>query len=73
MTVFELIQELTMYPPDMAVVTDGYESGYGDVEIVEIIRITNEKVNDHWWDGDYSADANGREAFYISRYKDSLK
>ncbi len=39
MTVAELIQKLQKFPPDMRVLTDGYEGGYDDPQIYETAAV----------------------------------
>ena len=37
MNIAELIEALKAFPPDKMVVVDGYEGGYGEIEIVETV------------------------------------
>ena len=52
MTVNELIQKLQFYPPEMQVVTEGYEEGFDSIKSVsEIILV--EAVKKEWYVGQY--------------------
>ena len=52
MTIAELIAALGQYPPELAVLTPGYEGGYADLtpENLQLRRIQRE-VNQEWYYG----------------------
>ena len=52
-TVKELKEELSKYPDDLIVVTEGYENGYNEIEKIETKSLFKRKFKS-WWDGDYS-------------------
>lgn len=54
MKVSELIEILKTHNPDALVVVSGYESGFNDLNAIEIVRIS--KVEDSaWYDGNYQS------------------
>lgn len=61
MTVRELIDLLQRCDPDLPVIRNGYETGYDDVDRVEILHVTDAPpLGDsqlgpfrEWWDGKY--------------------
>lgn len=52
MTVRELINRLNNEDPDMLVLVDGYESGYDEINSINIENVSGPKKTD-WWDGEY--------------------
>ncbi len=50
MTAQELIKSLSMYPPDMPIVVDGYEGGFDNAVRAETIRIAL-NANSEWYYG----------------------
>ena len=52
MTIRELIEALQKYPPDMLVLTDGYEAGYEHVMPPKAIQVKHEPEN-RYYDGEY--------------------
>lgn len=66
MTVSELIKHLQTFPPDLPVVTEGYEEGYDTVKSVsEIMLVENPKKE--WYLGKYekSEDGTGIKAVFL--------
>ena len=54
MTVKELIQRLSLEDPLMRVVVQGYEGGYDEVELTQLVPIAkNKHKQDKWWDGEF--------------------
>jgi len=53
MTVAELITQLQSLPPDVLVVTEGYEDGYDTIKKVSIIPI-EENPKKEWYVGKYT-------------------
>lgn len=51
MNVQELISKLSKYSNDMIVVGRGYESGFNDVEDIEVETLV--KCDVPWYDGEY--------------------
>jgi hypothetical protein len=57
MKIKELISLLQRHDPEMMVVVDGYESGYDEVERVNIVNIINNpKALEKTWEGEYNED-----------------
>lgn len=54
MNIEQLIKTLNNYPPDMKVVTDGYEGGYNDVEEAEVVNVQI-RPDAQWYDGKYDS------------------
>jgi hypothetical protein len=58
MTVGELIEKLESVPPETLVLTDGYESGFEDISILEEYVVRDNGGDDEneqvWYYGDYS-------------------
>lgn len=52
MTIKELIEALKPFPGDMAVSTDGYETGYEEIYYPKIIKVRHEPEN-LYYDGEY--------------------
>lgn len=52
MTVAELIEKLKKFPPDLLVVTDGYEEGYDSIKSVSEINLI-EAEKKEWYLGKY--------------------
>ena len=50
MTVSQLIEQLKNYPPDLRVVSRGYEGGYNDVDTFENLKIVLDH-NEEWYYG----------------------
>ncbi len=51
MTVRELIQILTTMPPELLVVSEGYENGFDSIKAVRYLKVENNE-NKNWWDGE---------------------
>ncbi len=51
MIVSDLIKELEKLPKDMFVVGRGYESGYNDIDEVDIQTLV--RCDNDWYDGEY--------------------
>ena len=62
-TVSELIEELKAFPPDVRVVTSGYDGGYRDCGSLEIIKIVLD-VNDAWYYGPHDTPWDGKHSYY---------
>jgi hypothetical protein len=55
MNVKELISCLSQVDPYMRVVVNGYEGGYDELDITQIVNIApNLNKEDKWWDGEFS-------------------
>lgn len=67
MTVAELMKQLQTYPPDMLVVTDGYEEGYDTIKRVTKMQIA-ENPQKEWYVGKYieSSDTGAVEAVFLN-------
>lgn len=52
MTVYELINVLKLFPGDMMVLTDGYESGYEEIQYPKVIDVKHEPEKPYY-DGEY--------------------
>lgn len=67
MTTAELIQQLQAYPPDMKVITEGYEEGYDDVVEVKLVKIKKTE-KPKWYVGAYdnSDHSNAMSAIFIN-------
>jgi len=50
MNVGQLIEQLKNYPPDLRVVSRGYEGGYDDIDSFEQLKIVLD-YNDEWYYG----------------------
>jgi len=48
----ELIEKLQSYPPEMRVLGRGYESGYNDIDDVEMFDV-HHCTDNPWYDGEY--------------------
>ena len=51
MTIQELCDRLSQFPPDTPVVVRGYEGGFNDVLKVEAVEM---QLNEHWYYGAHS-------------------
>ncbi len=56
MIVQELIDKLKDFPPQTKVLGRGYESGWSDIEDIELIDVLH-IPDGPWYDGDYQAPA----------------
>lgn len=72
MTVAELIEELKDYPPDMRVVTRGYEAGYDEPYLAKVTVAVDENWENgkkpHWYfgrHGDNPDEGEGTEALAL--------
>jgi hypothetical protein len=64
-TVQELIDALERFPRNMPVLADGYESGYEEALLPEIIRVKREPEN-MYYEGEYqSAEASDEAAIEV--------
>ena len=62
MTVDELVKLLSMYPPNLRVVVNGYEEGYDDLSPEQIAPISIAlNTGKHPWEGQHG-DPNGLKA-----------
>jgi hypothetical protein len=54
MRVKELIERLSKEDPEMRVVVQGYEGGYDEVDLTQLVpMVKNKHKQDKWWDGEF--------------------
>lgn len=70
MKVKELIEALGTFDPELKVVVDGYEGGYDDLDVPEIVGIKIDPSAE-WYDGKYTyvglGEKSEESAVYIAR------
>jgi hypothetical protein len=74
MTVRELIQVLTTMPPELLVVSEGYENGFDSIKAVRFLKVENNE-NKNWWDGEFveSNIDNAVEVIYLNTERKAKK